>query len=86
MKYVQVCGTVVCVLLSIITIQLRGLRPITMADINSNSKDIGARQKLVESLPLTDVLTVYGTVGTEVTNSVDVRVENRVPVPVQIER
>lgn len=88
MKYLQFLATVICVLLAIIALQLRGLRPVTGADLEKLGTNDGAYEKMQRMLPVVNVqrvssvrdVSVSDTVDVDVKNTVDVEVKNTVQV------
>lgn len=82
MRTLQILAAVICCLLAIIALQLRGLRPVTVADymkVMENGNE-AAMQNIYLRLPMVNVNSVDGRVDVEVKNSVDVDVKNKVSV------
>jgi hypothetical protein len=83
MKYLQVVATLICILLAVIALQLRGMRPITGADLERIGTGDGAYEKIHRMLPVVNVervSTVSERIDVEVANTVDVDVQNQVSV------
>jgi hypothetical protein len=83
MKYIQVTTTVICALLAIISLQLRGLRPVTGADLEKvGTYDAEAYQKLQRMMPLVNVHRVNSVGEVRVSDTVDVDVKDSVPIKI----
>lgn len=86
MKYLQVVGTIACALLAIIALQLRGLRPVTGADLEKLQNDDQAYEKMQRMLPVVNVQQVFSVRDVSITDNVDVDVQNVSAIPVKIDR
>jgi len=51
MKYLQIVGTVICVLLTVIAVELKNLKPITMSEYRETLKKLGDGTKAYNMLP-----------------------------------
>jgi hypothetical protein len=80
MRFLQILGTLICFLLAIISLQLRGLKPMTTGQMNRLKENQAAYEKAWESLPLVNVYEVQTNVGADVMSPAKVTVENTVSV------
>ena len=80
MKYLQIVGTLICFLLAIISLQLRGLKPMTTGQLYRLRDNPAAHDKAWESVPLVNVYEVQTNVGAELLSPAKVTVEHPVSV------
>lgn len=74
MKYLQILGTVMCLLLVVIAVELHGLQPIRQGDLARLEKLHDGKQivELYSRLPL---VRVQGVVGITTDQAIDVRID-----------